>query len=438
MEKQRRGAEIVSRMKGLDAMTHFALAILALASGVYTYLGVRSLLDGSPTQVFVAAIVYSSAVSVGIYVFWAYLMRFFPLIIERGGRVALLAVMGAGSGMIIAMSSWLNAAALAGSAALEQHLAVTLEEYAGDLDAAHARALSAESLLPDVQRASQRFRRLAEDERQNGALTGTSGSGSVVQLLVQMDAQLDELGQAIRNSRKRTEQLFEKGKQHLSTMRTLVSAPGAIQPRADRYAEEAVALSAMVAALQETSIAPSVRRAAEDLSLGFIAPIADGSDADLVSRQTRVMATVEAAVDAQSKALSDAADQILAEPRVESRRFQPLSSAEAVIRYASDFAPSWAGAISIDLLPAMLVFMLSIAQRAAMSDRSTRTDAEDISAADMMRALSVYQQMNRSQASAADPDPEERQPAEPQVDAIENLTEQIDAGAVTPFKGAQK
>lgn len=439
MENQRRGAEIINRMNGLDAMTHFALAILALASGVYTYLGVRSLLDGSPTQVFVAAIVYSSAVSVGIYVFWAYLMRFFPLIIERSGRIALLAVMGAGAAMIIAMSSWLNAAALAGSAALEQHLAVTLEEYAGDLDAAHARALSAESLLPDVQRASQRFRRLADDERQTGALTGTSGSGSVVQLLVQMDAQLDELGEGIRNSRKRTEQLFEKGKQHLSTMRTLVSAPGAIQPRADRYAEEAVALSAMIAALQETSIAPSVRRAAEDLSLGFIAPIADGADADLVSRQTQVMATVEAAVEAQSRALSEAADQILAEPRVESRRFQPLSSAEAVIRYASDFAPSWAGAISIDLLPAMLVFMLSIAQRAAMADRSARFDAETISAADMMRALSVYKQMsNPNEVQSDKEDNNEESVTHDHASAIENITEQIDQGAVTPFKGAKK
>ena len=42
---------------------------------------------------------------------------------------------------------------------------------------------------------------------------------------------------------------------------------------------------ASIAALQETSIAPSVRRAAEDLSIGFIAPVADGSSAELVSRQ---------------------------------------------------------------------------------------------------------------------------------------------------------
>ena len=36
----------------LETMTRFVLATLALASGVYTYLGVRSLLDGSASIVF--------------------------------------------------------------------------------------------------------------------------------------------------------------------------------------------------------------------------------------------------------------------------------------------------------------------------------------------------------------------------------------------------
>ena len=43
---------------------------------------------------------------------------------------------------------------------------------------------------------------------------------------------------------------------------------------------------------------------------------------------------------------------------VEPQRFQSLSTAEAVLRYAADFIPSWAGAISIDLMPAVLVLIL--------------------------------------------------------------------------------
>ena len=393
MRERNNASKIKNGIDNLEVVSRFALAILALASGVYTYLGVRSLLDGSSSQVFFAAVIYSTAVSVAIYAFWTYLMKFVPLMQDASRRLALFGTMALGSLMIIAMSSWLNAAALAGSAATEQHLALQLEGYVEDLDKAHANALSAQSLLPDVMRASERFKRLAGEERASGALTGTSGSGSVVQLLNQMGNQLDELSGTITDSKEETSGLFATGREHLAQMRTLVSASGAVQPRADEFASEAISLAGVIASLQETSIAPSVRRAAEDLSLGFIAPIADGGNQDLATRQDTVIQNVKNSVEAQSDALAKAADDILAEPAVTSRRFVPLSSAEAVLRYAGDFVPSWAGAISIDLLPAILVLILSIAHSAIRQESENLDPAEQITAAEMMRAVSMHNKL---------------------------------------------
>ncbi|TCN33740.1 hypothetical protein [Sinorhizobium americanum] len=373
----------------VETMTRFALAVLALASGVYTYLGVRSILDGSATAVFFAAMIYSASVSVGIYAFWTYMARFYPHVTTHTGRAAMLGVMALGAAMIIAMSSWLNAAALAGSAALEQHLAQTVEDYTADLDQAHQNALAAQSLLPDIQRASERFAQLAASERQTGALTGTTGSGSVVQLLSQMSAQMKELENGINASREQVTTLFNEGQKRLETMRTLVSAPGAIEPRADQFSSEVVALTGVIASLGQTSIAPSIRRAADDLSLGFIAPVADGGDADLVNRQDQVMETVRASVAAQSKVLSEAADEILARALVAERRFVPLSSAEAVLRYAADFIPAWAGAISIDLLPGVLVFILAAVHGAIRKQEEKLPFAERITAAELLQALDV-------------------------------------------------
>ncbi|MGN7294605.1 hypothetical protein [Rhizobium sp. SAFR-030] len=373
----------------VETMTRFALAVLALASGVYTYLGVRSILDGSPTAVFFAAIIYSGSVSVAIYAFWSYMARFFPHVTGPAARGAMLGVMALGCAMIIAMSSWLNAAALAGSAALEQHLAETVEGYTGDLDRAHQNALAAQSLLPDIQRASERFAQLADAERQSGALTGTTGAGSVVALLSQMSAQLKELENGINASREQVANLFGEGQKRLETMRTLVSAPGAIAPRADQFSSEVVALTGVVTSLNQTSIAPSIRRAADDLSLGFIAPVADGQAADLANRQDQVMETIRTSVAAQSKVLSQAADEILSRPPVAERRFVPLSSAEAVLRYASDFIPAWAGAISIDLLPAVLVFILATVHGAIRRQEEGLPFAQRITAAELLEAIEV-------------------------------------------------
>lgn len=417
----------------VETMTRFALAVLALASGVYTYLGVRSLLDGSPTAVFFAAIIYSASVSVAIYAFWSYMARFYPHVIGASSRGAMMGVMALGCAMIIAMSSWLNAAALAGSAALEQHLAETVQDYTADLDQAHQNALAAQSLLPDIQRTSERFSRLAEDERENGALTGTTGSGSVVQLLSQMSSQLSELEAGVLASRERVTTLFDEGRSHLATMRTLVSAPGAIAPRSDDFSAEVVALSGVITSLEQTSIAPSVKRAAEDLSLGFIAPVADGRAADLANRQDQVMQTIRASVAAQSQVLSQAADDILSREPVAERRFVPLSSAEAVLRYAADFIPAWAGAISIDLLPAVLVFILAVVHGAIRRQEERLPFAQRITAAELLEAMEVQRALGRQGMSIE----EALQATENEDDRARtdsNITS-LDTAAKAPRKG---
>src|SRR6201746_1839105 len=206
----------------LQVTLKLTTAILALAAGVYTYLGVRELLNGSPTTVFFAAVIYSVAVSVGIYAFWIFLMQFMPHVTGRGGRGLMFGCMLLGSLMIVAMSSWLNASALAGAAAIQQHLSITVQNYTRDLDTANSNAIAAQGLLPDIQLASSRFARLADAERA-GSLTGTAGSGTVVQLLTQMSGQLDSLGQEVQASGKRVSVLFEQGGKNLAKMRELIS-----------------------------------------------------------------------------------------------------------------------------------------------------------------------------------------------------------------------
>ncbi|MGO3934629.1 hypothetical protein [Rhodopseudomonas pseudopalustris] len=415
----------------LEVMLKLTTAILALAAGVYTYLGVRELLNGSPTTVFFAALIYSVAVSVGIYAFWVFLMQFMPHVVDRTGRALMFGCMILGSLMIVAMSSWLNASALAGAAAIRQHLAITVQNYTRDLDAANTNAIAAQGLLPDIQIASSRFAKLADAERA-GSLTGTSGSGTVVQLLTQMSGQLDSLGKEVEASGKRVSALFEEGGKHLAKMRELVSDRGPISERSDGFATESLALMGVIANLQQTSVAPAVRRAATSLSSSFIAPAAGGRSADLAERQTAVVGKVESAIAAQAASLAGAADKILAMPRIESARFQAMSPAEAVLHYAGDFIPSWAGAISIDLMPAVLVLILCVVHAAIRREGLPAASASAMTAAEMMTALRMAREVEQaSRAAHAPVEPGVSEPAtapaaapaEPAVAALdENVT----------------
>ena len=414
-------ALLINGVARLEVMLKLTTAILALAAGVYTYLGVRELLNGSPTTVFFAAVIYSVAVSVGIYAFWVFLMQFMPHVVDRRGRNLMFGCMLLGSLMIVAMSSWLNASALAGAAAIQQHLGITVQNYTRDLDTANTNAIAAQSLLPDIQLASSRFSRLADAERA-GSLTGTSGSGTVVQLLTQMSGQLDSLGQEVQASGKRVTTLFEQGGKHLAKMRELISDRGPIASRSDAFASESLALMGVIANLQQTSVAPAVKRAATSLTSGFIAPAAGGRG-DLADRQTAVVGKVESSIAAQAASLSDAADKILQTPKVEPARFQAMSPAEAVLRYAGDFIPSWAGAISIDLMPAVLVLILCVVHAAIRREGVPAVDAADMTVGEMMAALRMAKEVEAARHAVPDATPPDgdAQPV-PEVASDENVT----------------
>jgi hypothetical protein len=410
----------------LEVTLKLTTAILALAAGVYTYLGVRELLNGSPTMVFSAAVIYSVAVSVGIYAFWTFLMAFMPHVVSGAGRGLMFGCMLLGSLMIVAMSSWLNASALAGAAAIQQHLAITVQNFTRDLDTANTNAIAAQGLLPDIQLASSRFTRLADAERA-GSLTGTAGSGTVVQLLTQMSGQLDSLGQEVQASGKRVSALFEEGSKHLAKMRELISDRGPISTRSDAFATESLALTGVIANLQQTSVAPAVKRAAASLSAGFIAPAAGGRTTDLADRQTAVVGKVESSIATQAASLSDAADKILAMPRVEPTRFQTLSPAEAVLRYAGDFIPSWAGAISIDLMPAVLVLILCVVHAAIRREAIPAINASDMTAGELIAAVQMAREVEASRRTIPS---EEVLPAEAKPDgepAVEPADENVRA-----------
>jgi hypothetical protein len=86
----------------------------------------------------------------------------------------------------------------------------------------------------------------------------------------------------------------------------------------------------------------------------------------------------------------------------------PLSSAEAVLRYAGDFIPSWAGAISIDLMPAVLVLILCVAhasirrQATPAASLSSMTASELITAIRLAREVEAEQEVGRRRPPDAD------------------------------------
>ena len=181
-------------------------------------------------------------------------------------------------------------------------------------------------------------------------------------------------------------------------MRALVSATGPVAQRADAFGEEAVALAGVIASLQQTSVAPAVRRAADDLAASFIAPVADGGTDDLRDAPVDGGRQCRSRRSPRSRRRSPRRPtRSLRRSRCGPERFVPLSAPDAVLRYAGDFLPSWAGAISIDLLPAVLVLILVIVHGAIRREEDPQVADNVMTAADMIQAMRLYERMRREE-----------------------------------------
>ncbi|TDL87138.1 hypothetical protein [Meridianimarinicoccus aquatilis] len=391
----RHARELEGHLTWLDTFSGTALGVLAVASGIYTYLGVSSLLDDNGAMSVFAAVAYSTAVSVGIFVFWSYLLRLFPAMRTARSRVGLLGAMGLGCLAIVAMSSWLNAAALAGSAAVEQHLAQTVQAYQKSLERAHEVALTGQALERDVARTRQSFEDLSEQEAA-GSLSGMAGRGAVFRVLRQKSAELTALEAQIASQTPLVEEAFASGNAILSRMRALTVEPGPVEARSVEFSEQAVRLQGLITGIRQLSVASLVDRAANDLAASVVLPELDGRTDQNRSDQAATITSVLDVLAQRAQTLARAAQAVIALEPAQDVTYTPISSADAVILYAGNFIPSWAGAIAIDLLPAVLVLILAVTHSAIRAGRDGSAAQDTLTLADARAAVAALDEIERA------------------------------------------
>lgn len=395
----RSAKEIEGHLTWLDTFTPAALGVLSIASGIYTYLGVSSLLDGTGGTVAFAAVAYSVAVSVGIFVFWSYMLRLLPAMRTAGGFIGLTIATAMGSVAIIAMSSWLNAAALAGSAAVEQHLKLTIQSYQSALERSNQIAQSGLGLRQEVARAAQSFDDLA-DQESSGNLSGVSGRGAVFSLLNQKRDELRSLERQILDQSAPIDEAYETGNRILTRMRELMVQQGPIEGRSVAFSEEAVRLAGVLTTLRQLQVAELVARAAKDLPAAVVLPELDGRSAQVQGIQRATMDSIRDTLNLRARTLENAAQDVLSLPQPEDITYSPISAADAVIRYAGDFVPSWAGAIAIDLLPGVLVFILAVAQAAVRRGKEGSGLEDTLTLAELRIAMRALNDIEESMSAA--------------------------------------
>ena len=178
-----------------------------------------------------------------------------------------------------------------------------------------------------------------------------------------------------------------------------------MEDRTVRFSEDAVQLAGLITQLRQLNPAALVGRAAQDLADAVVLPELDGSTEATRAGQSSTITSVLSLVEQRATTLAQAATEVMSLPQVDEALYTPMSAADAVIAYAGNFVPAWAGAIAIDLLPAVLVFIIMVVQAAIRSGRGEGHSDERMTVGELRAALAasdLLRQIDAAPPPAAD------------------------------------
>ena len=162
--------------------------------------------------------------------------------------------------------------------------------------------------------------------------------------------------------------------------------------------------------MRQLSVAPLVERAAQDLAASVVLPELDGRTESNRSDQSATITSVLDVLAQRAETLQRAAAEVIAMPPPAESTYTPISAADAVILYARNFIPSWAGAIAIDLLPAVLVLIIAITQGLIRLGREGAPIEDTMTIAELRAALHAAREVDAAflatpAATAPPPEP---------------------------------
>jgi len=130
-----------------------------------------------------------------------------------------------------------------------------------------------------------------------------------------------------------------------------------------------------------------------------VLPELDGQNETDRGNQAATITSVLEVLAQRATTLEGAAQNVLALQPAAEVTYTPVSAADAVILYARNFVPSWAGAIAIDLLPAVLVLILAVTHGAIREGRDGAAIEDTLTLAELRAALHAMRDVEETMAA---------------------------------------
>ena len=390
-------------MSGNDRLTTIVLGFLSCVSAYFTYQGAVLVLDKETVHagLNISALIFSSGVSAGLFLFWRYAHAILPVMLTGKTRGVGMAIVGLGCLFIMCLSSYMNVMSLAGSGALEAQMRAVLQTYDSALTKAYTQATRIGELVSDLDLAAKRYDDLAQSEIKRGAVTGSAGAGGVSDSLLATKKTFSDLATSVRANLKKLARLQDAGRTALARMGAAITGTGSIEKRRAEFTKEAAALAKLISELGSNNLTNVIARSMRSLKGNtglFSTSLKNGR---LAKAQQEALQRINDDIAKTGESIATAAETLGKAKRVEVTAFKRIGLTKAVVIYALDLIPYWAGGIALDLMPVVLILLLMLLSYATDGRNTTDPDVDGMTFGQVRKVVYALKEMEHGGENVA-------------------------------------
>jgi hypothetical protein len=337
---------------------NWVLLILAAISATLNFAGFAVVVEQTWWALSLAALT-AVGVFVALYAFWKAAFSTVPQLEKPKHRIIGWSMVMGAIGLILSLSTYWNVVALTGDE-LERlsggDVAVSAQVQLAE---AGERANGYQSLLPQVKALGSQIRSLSQGEADNGTISGRAGKGSFTRLLDQIGGKVTATDKALADAGHAVQNQITAGQKCLPSQNS---------------ASVVSCVNRTIAALNQQKVAQQVKQSMEVLTAGVILPATLKTD-----QQKQIARGLIADIQKQANEIAKAASEIDLTPVGLASGSRP-NVLQSVLLYWRSVIPAMATAIALDLLPLVLLVLVSIRRRdlLAQNKNTDPTTVEDL------------------------------------------------------------
>lgn len=352
-----------SRRSPVPADMRAALWTVTIVSGVTSALGIYLMIPRESYAPFLAAMA-GLAITMLLTASWTYLYQ------HTRDRLRLLLGLVFFLPVIAVVSTWSNATALAGPAAVRMHLKQFVAAYNAPVNEAQRRGERNARIVAAVAAEAAAFQADVAGEVKEGRLTGAPGRGAVTITLERVADQLDAMTQQVEQAAEQNAQAITTATDAFAALQVLAEqerpATGDVKAATERLRMAIIRIDEVSPANVVAALLPGV----EGVMNSLLRPEGEGFAA-------RQRAAIEDHIRPRLESIRDNLAELAKSTQGSTAGmpgYEPITPPEAAVGYYRHFPVQWSISAALDLAPLVFLVLLLLGPRAAPVTRSPQRD----------------------------------------------------------------